>query len=76
MATYSASYPHYFTCSEILYTNNTRSWSAVVYAGAITSANQNASSAQSTANTANTNASNAVNTANTANTNAQNAVNI
>ena len=75
LATYSASYPHYFTCSEILYTNNTRSWSAVVYAGAITSANQTASSAQSTANTANTNASNAVSTANTANTNAQNAVN-
>ena len=75
LATYSASYPHYFTCSEILYTNNTRSWSAVVYAGAITSANQTASSAQNTANTANTNASNAVSTANTANTNAQNAVN-
>lgn len=74
LATYSASYPHYFTCSEILYTNNTRSWSTVVYAGAITSANQTASSAQNTANTANTNASNAVNTANTANTNAQNAV--
>lgn len=74
LATYNASYSHYFTCSEILYTNNTRSWSAVVYAGAITSANQTASSAQNTANTANTNASNAVNTANTANTNAQNAV--
>ena len=73
LATYSASYPHYFTCSEILYTNNTRSWSAVVYAGAITSANQTASSAQSTANTANTNASNAVSTANTAKTTAENA---
>ena len=66
LATYNASYPHYFTCSEILYTNNTRSWSTVVYAGAITSANQTANSAQNTANTANTNASNAVNTANTA----------
>lgn len=73
LATYSASYPHYFTCSEILYTNNTCSWSAVVYAGAITSANQTASSAQSTANTANTNASNAVSTANTAKTTAENA---
>lgn len=73
LATYSASYPHYFTCSEILYTNNTRSWSTVVYAGAITSANQTASSAQSTANTANTNASNAVSTANTAKTTAESA---
>ena len=80
LATYNVNYPHYFTCSEILYTNNTRSWSAVVYAGAITSANQTANSAQDAADSANTKADSAntkadsaVSTANTAKTTADSA---
>lgn len=42
MPTFNATYPYYFTCSEILYTNNTRKWTTPVYAGALTSANQTA----------------------------------
>lgn len=57
MPTYSASYPHYFTCSQVYYTNGTYKWTTPVYAGALTSAN-------ATANTAATNATNALNTAN------------
>ena len=56
LPTYSSSYPHYFTCSEILYTNGTRNWTTPVYAGALTTANQTAASANSTATTANSTA--------------------
>ena len=73
LATYSASYPHYFTCSEILYTNDTRSWSTPTYAGALTSANQTAASAQNTASSASNKADSAVSTANTAKTTAESA---
>lgn len=82
LPTYSASYPYYFTCSEVLLSNGTRVWSTPVYAGALTTANQTAASAnttaaaaQSTANTANSTANVAQTTANTANTTANTAKN-
>ena len=74
LPTYSTSNPHYFTCSEILYTNNDRSWTEPVYAGALTTANQTAATAKDTANNANTKADTAVSTADSANSKADNAV--
>lgn len=45
MPTYSASYPHYFTCSQVYYTDGTYKWTTPVYAGALTSANTTANNA-------------------------------
>ena len=50
MPTYSASYPHYFTCSQVYYTDGTYKWTTPVYAGALTSANATANSAVNTVN--------------------------
>ena len=74
LPTYSASYPYYFTCSEVLYTDNNRSWTEPVYAGALTTANQTAATAKDTADSANTKADGAVSTANQANSKADGAV--
>lgn len=66
--TWTTTYKYYFTCSEILYDDNTtRTWSDVVRENALETAN-------STANNASTNASNALSKAGTAETNASNAL--
>ena len=80
MPTYHEDYPYYFTCSEMLDTDGNRTWSTPVYAGALTTANQNAATAQSEAaiaksdaSTAKSNAETALSKAKTADTNASEA---
>lgn len=80
MPTYHKDYPHYFTCSEMLDTDGNRTWSTPIYAGALTTANQNAATAKSDAataksdaSTAKTNAETALSKAKTADTNASEA---
>lgn len=52
VATYTTTYKYYFVCSEILYSNNNRTWSSAVRDSGLETANSNASTAVTTANTA------------------------